>query len=216
MAVNPIFLEFAPARGTATVEVTNYGPPTTVQVRLFGWAQQGDEDRLSPTADLMASPPIFDIATDQIQVVRLMLRRPADATERPYRLLVDEIPPAGQARQVVMALRFSIPVIIAGTAPASAEVIWRAERGAGSQVVLIGQNTGRRHIRVNQLEVSPAGAGRPLVARSVGSNPFLLAGAERRFRLDLSGGAARGGSALRLRMLTSGGEPVEQVVTLPS
>jgi fimbrial chaperone protein len=216
LGVNPIFLEFGPGRTTATLEVTNRGgAATAVQIRLFAWSQQGDEDRLAATSDLLASPPLFDIKADEDQVVRLMLRRPADRLERPYRLLLDEIPPAGQARQIVVALRVSIPVIVAGTAPARPELTWRAERGAGNQIILAARNAGQRHVRVNVLEATLPGARSPVTARAVGANPFVLPGAERRWRLDIPGGAPRGGGSLRLLAHASNAAPAQQTVTLP-
>jgi len=216
LGINPISLEFGPGRRTATIEVSNRGgAATSVQIRLFAWSQEGDTDRLAPTSDLAVSPPIFDIKADEEQVLRLMLRRPADSLERAYRLILDEIPPTGGARQIVVALRISMPIMVVGTAPARPDLQWQAGRGQDGRIVLTARNAGQRHIRVNLLEAMLAQGRPPLVARSVGGTPTVLPGAERHWTLDVAGAAPRGGSLL-LRVHSDGSAPTEYHIALPS
>jgi fimbrial chaperone protein len=216
LGMNPIALEIGPGRRMATIEVTNRGgAATAVQIRVFAWSQEGDADRLAETSDLAISPPIFDIKADEDQVLRLMLRRPADRLERAYRVILDEIPPPGRARQIVVALRISMPVIVAGTVPATPDLQWQAGRGSDGRIVLMARNVGQRHIRVDLLEAVLPQARAPLVARAVGSTPMVLPGAERHWRLDVPGGAPRGGS-LRLRVHSGGSGPSEHDLVLSS
>lgn len=216
LGLNPISLEIGPGRRMATIEVTNRGgAATTVQIRLFAWSQNGDEDILAPTSDLAVSPPIFDVKADEDQVLRLLLRRPAERMERAYRLILDEIPPPGRARQIVVALRISMPIIVAGTAPASPALQWQAGRGTNGRIILTARNAGQRHTRINLLEAMLPRGGAPLVARAVGSTPMILPGAERHWTLDVPGGAPRGGS-LRLRAHIDGSSTAEQNVALPT
>ncbi|WP_439598361.1 fimbrial biogenesis chaperone [Falsiroseomonas sp.] len=211
LAVDPIMVEFRPGRATATLQVSNRGgSATAAQLRLFAWSQDGDRDVLTPTTDLLASPPIFELRPDEDQVVRLALRRPAERLERTYRLILDEIPPAGRPREVVVALRLSMPVIVAGLLPAAPALSWRAERGPGNRILLLARNTGPRHVRVDQLEaLLPRGA---VTAQPVSANPFVLPGAERRWQLPL---AAASGS-LRLRIQAGPGPATETAIPLPA
>src|SRR4029079_19830605 len=87
---------------------------TRVQRRRVPWSQADNEDRLEPTTDLLASPPIFELVPGGVQTVRLALRRPADPDrERSYRIVVSEVPgppqPAFTGAQFALKLR--LPVI---------------------------------------------------------------------------------------------------------
>jgi len=205
ISVNPIFLELAPGRRTATIDIANRGGATAaVQLRAFAWTQQGDEDRLEPTQDLLASPPIFEVAAGDDYLARVMIRRPAGSADRTYRLLLDEIPPVGRNRQIVVALRVSMPVIVLGTAPAKPILEWQAIAERGNQLILSARNTGQRHVRVHSLEVSLPGAGAPRVAEPVAANPYVLPGITRRWRVRLTRALAAGGT-VRLSAQTTAG-----------
>lgn len=213
LGVNPVMLEFRPGRTTATFQVTNRGPTATAaQIRLFAWSQNGDEDVLTPTNDVLASPPLFEVKGDEEQMVRLVLRRPGEGSERTYRLILDEIPKASQQREVVVALRLSLPLIVTGTAPALPALTWRAERAGGDRILLAARNTGTQHVRINVLEaLLPRGA---VTVQPVSANPYVLVGAERRWQLPATGMASPGG--LRLRIQAGTGPAAETTVALPS
>jgi fimbrial chaperone protein len=213
LGVDPIMVEFMPGRMTATFQVTNRGgSATAAQIRLFAWSQDGDQDVLAATTDVLASTPSFELKADEEQVVRLVLRRPAEALERTYRLILDEIPPVARERAVVVALRLSLPVIVAGSRPAAPALVWRAERGPGNRILLLARNTGPRHVRVNLLEaLMPRGA---MTALSISSNPYVLPGAERRWRLPA--GAVASAEGLRLRIQASTGPSTETTIAMPT
>ncbi|HEX4652543.1 MAG TPA: fimbria/pilus periplasmic chaperone, partial [Granulicella sp.] len=81
------------------------------QIRAFAWQQnRAGDDQLAATDELLASPPLASVAPGASQVARLVLRRPPQGREATYRILLDELPPAGQAGRVHVALRLSIPV----------------------------------------------------------------------------------------------------------
>ncbi|MBU8545385.1 MULTISPECIES: fimbrial biogenesis chaperone [Roseomonadaceae] len=209
--MDPIMVDFMPGRRTATFKVTNRGgTATAAQIRLFAWSQDGDQDVLAPTADVLASPPMFEVAPDEEQVVRLVLRRPADARERTYRLILDEIPRVARGREVVVALRLSLPVIVIGSRPAAAELAWHAERGPGNELLLLARNSGARHVRVNLLEaLLPRGA---MTAQPISANPYVLSGMERRWQLPAAAGSA---GRLRLRIQAGTEAPTETTVAMP-
>ncbi|RYF56573.1 MAG: molecular chaperone, partial [Comamonadaceae bacterium] len=51
--------------------------PVTVQVRVMGWTQDQGDDQFASQKDVIASPPITDIAPGARQMVRLMAMGPA-------------------------------------------------------------------------------------------------------------------------------------------
>jgi fimbrial chaperone protein len=97
-----------------------------MQVRVFSWTQSPDDDVLTQTEELVASPPIFSVPDGGAQIVRLVLRVAPAATEQAFRVMLDEIPAAAQGTAVVVALRVSLPVfVIPSTArPPQGNRIW--------------------------------------------------------------------------------------------
>src|SRR5215210_1090228 len=119
LEITPVAVHLVPGAKATTIEVANRGGvAAAIQLRAYAWSQNGNQDVLTPTRDIVLSPPIFTLGIDGSQTIRLMLRRGASAAgERTYRLLIDEVPaPNPRAQQVQVAMRLSLPVII-GSAP---------------------------------------------------------------------------------------------------
>lgn len=180
--VAPVSTDLAPGQQASVVTVTNRDTaPTSVQVRAFAWTQDATRDQLTPTQDLVVSPPVFQLAPGASQVVRMVLRTPAQGREQAFRLLVDQIPGPGDAGQVRFALRLSIPVFAQAAASGRAELDWRLRPG-GELVVA---NRGTRRAQLAGLALAVPG-GAPL-ALAAPENPYVLPGQERRW---LARGAA--------------------------
>lgn len=212
LTVSPVVVGLTPGQTTATITVENHGgAPTAVQARAYRWTQAEDNDVLVPTQDIVVSPPIFTVPQDGSQTLRLLLRGGARGGEqRFYRLLLDEVPPAGGPRkQIVVVLRLSLPVFVAppgvAGAPASAAptLEWRAEPGPGGQIALTATNPGHASARVNAIDVTLPDGGHPkAVAR--GQNPYVLPGARRHWIVQSGGGAPAG--PLHVRVTTDAGK----------
>ena len=124
------------------------------------------------------------------QLVRLVRasREPA-AIEKSYRLVIDEIPdPSTPAvNGVVLRLRYSVPVFVAGATPEPRpELSWRAAR-EGQEWVLSLNNTGTRYAQVASLQVLDSG-GKP-VAEVDGLVGYALAQRQRQWRIRPAAGA---------------------------
>ena len=118
------------------------------------------------------------------QLVRLVRasREPA-AIEKSYRLVIDEIPdPSTPAvNGVVLRLRYSVPVFVAGATPEPRpELSWKAAR-EGKEWVLSLNNTGTRYAQVASLQVLDSG-GKP-VAEVDGLVGYALAQRQRQWRI---------------------------------
>src|SRR5579859_5756728 len=82
LEISPVMVTLAPGQTAATIEVQNRGDsPAAVQARAYSWTQAGDEDALTPTHDIILSPPIFTVAEGTSQTVRLLLRGGSKAGE---------------------------------------------------------------------------------------------------------------------------------------
>nr|HET7860211.1 fimbria/pilus periplasmic chaperone [Caldimonas sp.] len=147
LSISPIRVDIAPGQRSVTLIVRNDGDQTTlVQTQLAAWSQADNEDRLEPTTDLLASPPIFELVPGGVQIVRLALRRPADADrERSYRIVVSEVPgpPQPGFTGATFALKLSLPVFV----------------DADGSLVLAATNTGAKHVQVRAVDVLHDGPG---------------------------------------------------------
>jgi fimbrial chaperone protein len=164
LSVSPIRVEIAPGQRSVTLIVRNDGDQTTlVQTQLVAWSQADNEDRLEPTTDLLASPPIFELVPGGVQTVRLALRRPADADrERSYRIVVSEVPgpPQPGFTGATFALKLSLPVFVdAATTKAVAQLVWSGAIDADGRLALTATNTGSKHVQVRTVDVMHDGRG---------------------------------------------------------
>lgn len=154
LQVSPVTVEIAAPGATATLRLRNDGAfPIEAQIRAFRWRQLDGQETLTPTTDVVASPPSTSLQprTDYtIRIVRVA-RQPVAAAES-YRLLVDELPNAAGRRNgtVALVMRYSIPVFFYARDAAEPVVGWSLERVQG-RIVLAGVNDGDRHVRISAL-----------------------------------------------------------------
>jgi fimbrial chaperone protein len=122
-SVTPVRLYMTPRDRAVAVTITNEGDtPVVLQADLNQWTQKADgTDELTPTEDLILSPPIIKLGPKARQVVRLARLVPPDAIRQlTYRMILREVPEATPAKdkiQVAIALALSLPVFI--TPPAA-------------------------------------------------------------------------------------------------
>jgi fimbrial chaperone protein len=211
LTVLPVTIQMASGQMAATLTVRNEGDSeTALQVRPFVWSQTlRGEDELKPAAELMASPPLAAIAAGATQVVRLVLRRPAEAREASYRILLDQIPPPAAPGTVRIALRMSIPIFAEPSTRIAPHLQWRV-RFEGGQLYLEAINDGSRHEKIRDISLTGA-SGSAKVEANV--SPYILPGATRRWRILTSGGVPAPGTALRLNATADAGL-VDQPVTV--
>jgi len=157
-SVAPTRVEFDAGRRTAVVTLHNPdAAPLTVQASIVGWTQPGGEDSYAPTADIIATPPVFTVAPDSDQVVRIALRAaPAGDREIPYRIFFQEVPPAPKpgANTLNVALRIGVPIFVKARCDETRPALrWAASRAATGDITLTAENTGCMHVQVTGLSV---------------------------------------------------------------
>jgi len=228
LQVSPILLEFGDGDSARELWLSNSGQaPIRAQVRVEAWSQEGGVDLLAPTRELLASPPIAEIAPGERQLVRIV--RPGTANtggERAYRLLVDELPDANRPNtpsRLQFLLKYSIPAFVL---PAGVKRGDAAAKGAGGawrggalqahveegkeQARFVLVNQGPRRVRISQLVfVDASGADHELVKGLVG---YVLAGQRMSWPLALPAGS-RAGTSLKLRL---DDDAVDQTLPLAS
>jgi fimbrial chaperone protein len=154
LQVSPVSIEVLAPGAAATITLRNEGPnPLNAQIRVFRWSQINGEEKLEPTDDVVASPPITALSPKSDYTVRLVrvTKRPV-ATGESYRLFVDELPEpkARENRVVNLVMRYSIPVFFYPRDTAEAKLAWSVEQ-RGQRIYVSATNAGDRHARISAL-----------------------------------------------------------------
>lgn len=193
--ISPVRLHLGPRDRAVAVALSNDGDSLLVlQADLFAWGQDGQgADVLTPTDDLVLSPPIVKLAPGTRQVVRLAMVVPRDAERQmTYRLVMREVPealPAAAGVSMPVALAMSLPVFVTPRA-ARRELHCELQR-AGPQVQARCENRGSAYAQLRELRLMRGGTP---VARFEGG-AYVLPGATRAIALrgeaDLASGPAQ-------------------------
>lgn len=192
LQISPVSIQFRPGQGAAGVNLQNYGDtPLYGQVRVYTWDQRDGQDVLVPATDVVASPPVMEIAARSSQVIRLVRRNAVSSTvqavtEQTYRILIDEIPrgdSASAATGVAIRLQYSVPVFaMPADDKAAPRLVWSVLRKDGGWVLRV-RNEGNLHAQIGATTLTgPDGKDREL---SKGLLGYALAGKSREWRLPV-------------------------------
>ncbi len=198
LQISPVSIAFRATQTAAGVTLQNFGDtPLHGQVRVFTWDQKDGEDVLVPATDVVASPPIMEVAPKASQTVRLVRRNgAAPAREQTYRILIDEIPRGdGAATGVAIRLQYSVPVFVAPPDDAAApRLAWSVVEKGGAWY-LRARNEGSLHARIGATTLRTASGKEIQLGK--GLLGYALAGRAREWRLDADPGAAAAPLAIR-------------------
>ncbi len=184
LAITPVRIALPQNGRPEVVRLTNTGSaPTLIEVKAFLWADESDPGALQPTTELLAAPPLFELAPAATQVIRLALRRPVEPErELTYRILITEVPRevGAQGTGVTFSMQLNVPVFVTppGAVP---EPVWSVRAGPGGGTELVLANDGRAHIQVRDLQLLAASSPEPVFATEGAS--YVLARQERAWPL---------------------------------
>lgn len=185
-SISPLRVELSSGAKTGALTIRNQEEtPVVVQAELMLWEQVDGEDRLSPTRDVLVSPPVFTLPGNGSQLVRVALRRPADTQrELSYRLILTEVPqPASpDFNGLSVALRISLPVFVAPLATASQRLEWSSARNADGAITITARNVGNAHARILKFSVAPAASSATAIPQDV--TAYVLPGQARTWTID--------------------------------
>ena len=206
LSVSPTLIDQSAPVNTAAVTLQTPGKELIrVQVRVFRWTQVDGEDRLEPTRDVVASPPMLKVAPGTDYTVRVVrtVKRPV-AGEESYRLLVDQLPEPKdkKANRVNLVIRHSIPVFFHGGDEHVPAISWSAlktKRG----LLLTARNEGGRRLRLTDLAIrSDAGK---VLRRIKGLAGYVLGGSTMSWTISGSSSEVPLGSRIDIAGLGEGG-----------
>jgi fimbrial chaperone protein len=155
LQVAPTSLTLPPAQSADGLWLSNTGEGVVhAQVRVFRWTQDQNGDQLTPSREVLVSPPMIELAAGDRQLIRVIRTGapPADA-EASYRVVIDELPvAAGPDKGVQFVLRYSVPVFMApsGGAPTT-QLAWKLVR-EGNLAMLEVNNAGGLHAQLADLK----------------------------------------------------------------
>jgi fimbrial chaperone protein len=174
LEVKPILIDVPAGGAASSLSLTNAGGEVlNAQLRVFRWTQSGGKDELTPTRDVVASPPMAKIAPGGDLLVRVVrtAKTPLQREES-YRLIVDELPKPG-GNGVQLLVRYSIPVFFGGGETALPKLRWSVSP-KGKNIVITATNEGSRRARISGLTLM--GQSAPVAALGAGLNGYVLAG----------------------------------------
>jgi fimbrial chaperone protein len=192
--ISPIRAELSGARRTEALTIMNAADnPVVVQVHVVSWSQRDGEEHLDDTRELLATPPVLQIAGNSQQIVRVALRREPDPQqELTYRVIFEEVPQAAPQNftGLRVALRLSVPVFIApARGKSSAQLAWESTWLPDGQIELSATNHGTAHLQVTDFDALLPGASAPL--RGAASK-YVLPGSRMSWTFAAPAGAQRG------------------------
>ncbi|MGX5843068.1 fimbrial biogenesis chaperone [Mesorhizobium sp. ArgA1] len=198
LRVAPTNLELIAPDSAAVLNLSNDDArrPINVQIRVFAWSQAGGIETLTPTSDVVASPPSTKLAPNAQYVVRVVRVSKAPVrAEESYRIIVDELPDPSRrkAGTVALALRYSVPVFFRNADAAAPAIAWSLSRNGGS-LLLSASNSGGSRFRLSNLSVIQNG--KKLGSRN-GLVGYVLGGATMQWPIGSSKSLSAGSVLLK-------------------
>lgn len=195
LQISPVMIILRAGQSATGINMQNLGAaPVYGQVRVYLWEQKDGDDVLTPTQDVVASPPILQIGPKSSQVIRLVRRsEQLPSSELSYRILIDEIPreEGGPAAGVDIRLRYSVPMfVLPADERAAPSLAWHVYKKDGNWMLRV-KNLGNQRAQIGALELRNAAGATFVIAP--GLFGYVLPNRLREWRLptpadaDLSG-----------------------------
>jgi len=196
-SVTPVRIYMTPKDRAVAVTLNNDGDGSVVlQADIYAWTQDADgTDHMTPSEDLLLSPPIIKLAPKARQVVRLAMLAPRDpARQMTYRMILREVPEAVQPREkieVPIALALNMPIFV--TPPqAKREVRCEISRTEAQGLQAVCANTGSAYAQIRELSLK---RGDEELATFQGGT-YILSGARKTFQFKTPKHASPGEAQL--------------------
>lgn len=188
--VNPTRVYLSASTTSVLMTLKNESPGALrMQIKARRWAQAPDgEMLLSATDDLIVFPALLTLRPGEERKIRVAPSTPFGATEKTYRLYVEELPPAASGKaegaSVRILTRLGIPVFLQPARPQAAALV-RDVALSGGKVAFQLANTGNSHYLPTSIAVRGFTAAGLAVRDWPVSGWYVLAGTARAFAVPL-------------------------------
>lgn len=143
MAVSPVVMRGPTTQQTQLVHMANKGSTaTTYQVSVYAWHQDGEDERIEATREVMAYPQMLEVAPGATRGIRLVKLAPGPGN---YRVVLRELPRKMEGGGIQRLMNYDLPLIFED---GKASVALDATR-KGSDLLLT--NTGSRAIQITEI-----------------------------------------------------------------
>lgn len=197
--VAPVMVSLTPEQTISSLRLRNgRDRPTAFEIDTYLWTQENGRDVLTPTADVLAAPGVFEVRPGAEQVVRVgVVGGQSGGQERAYRIIIRELPrPTAQGAVLGFALEMSLPIFV--TPRAASPMLNAHVETSGDTSVLRLANVGAAHAQLAGLE-SDAG-------ENLRAPRYVLAGTS----VDIP--LPNRASTVRLATLDGASAPTERVI----
>ncbi|HEU4685809.1 MAG TPA: fimbria/pilus periplasmic chaperone [Nitrospira sp.] len=189
--VSPLKIVLSGKTSSALLEITNQSPDALrLQLSVSAWDQRSTgEILLSPTDEVILFPPLVSIEPGEKRKIRLGAVTPRGVTEKTYRIVLEELPPAksheAEGGVIHVLTRMTIPVFLEPTKKVvSGEIADLTLRNGTASFAV--KNTGNAHFSPQRIELIGAGAsGQPIAKHDI-DGWYVLAGSTRAYDIRLS------------------------------
>ena len=195
--VTPIRLFFDRGVRIGAINVQNDGDaPMSFQVKAMEWTQDAEgKDRYEETKDLIFFPKLLMIPPREERVIRIGVKGSGGASEKTYRLFVEEIsPPRKDANAagatVAVNVRFAVPLFVAPLKEQQQGQLVKTELTKGIISVTL-RNTGNAHFRLLSLQFQGKNTNGEVTFSQTVDGWYLLNGTTRTFSAQIPAEACR-------------------------
>lgn len=215
--VNPTRIMLTSKSASAMLSIRNESSETLrFQLTVFTWSQRSDgEMELAPTQDIIFFPALFSLAPKQERNIRIGAVTPFGATEKTYRIFVEELPALEappDASGVRVLTRMGIPIFMRPFKPTV--TIGLSGLGmSGGRFWFRVQSLGTVHVSPTQIRVTGSGPSGEVLFEQELPGWYILAGGIRLFNLELAPEKCQAVRRLRVDVKTDGGSVQERLET---
>ncbi|MCU0654506.1 MAG: fimbria/pilus periplasmic chaperone [Polyangiaceae bacterium] len=206
--MSPVRLDLNAQASNGLLTVQNQsGEPLRFQLTAFEWKQtpQG-EVVLQPTSDVAVFPAMVTIPAGASRKVRVGVLVPAGASEKTYRVIVEELPSAntGKINGVKVLTRMSVPVFFAATAPSSRPGVEGLSLQQG-QLRFQVKNGGNTHFMNTKIRVVTRNSAGQQIQENALKGWYVLGGDSRHYDLTMPLSSCAGMSSISVEIETDQG-----------
>lgn len=216
LEISPVLVDLDAAAPSVVVTVKNVGKgPMRYQIKGMRWNEdRSGKPTLEAADDLAIFPPLFQLAPGASRKVRVGATVPATASERAWRLMIEELPDAVAApgQKVTIRTRFAVPAFLAPLEKKARTDLSLAVEKAGLSLVVANRGTTRVKPLTTTVSLF-AQDGAPIATLDV-APWYVLAGSERAWPVKVT--AEQCGAVRRVKVVAEvGGQKLEASQDFP-
>ncbi|MBN2689474.1 MAG: molecular chaperone [Gammaproteobacteria bacterium] len=190
--IQPVTLELSNAHPITSVAMKNLSPyPVLFQLYTKKWTQnKRGKDVYTATQDLFFTPPIYHLAPNQQQIIRLGLLKPNKTTkEQAYRLYFYQVntwknKPHPKGKFVLHIIyKINIPVFVKTPAALKPDVKWQLKLLRDHKLALVVHNLGNKHLYFYKIGLKSDKMAKPVMIQNT-KLMYILAGNTRHWMLQ--------------------------------